>query len=260
MEENTQYDYSVAIIVVTDTEFNATKYMYDDWKEFTVEGDSQVYYQTQFSRDGKSYKVVCGKQDEMGMTAAAVLSMKLIQNFKPRYLIMLGIAAGVAQEDFEIQQYGDVVAPDVIWNYSAGKFVSPEKSDIRFGTVGFVPRPTVVEMPEEIVSYLNAAKADIRNQCHVFVGPLASGSAVVANSEIVASQIHTQFQKTAGLDMEAYAVAYAAKNALDPKPMPIVLKSVCDFADSRKSDQYQKFAAYTSCEFGKFLYENYLPL
>ena len=45
-----------------------------------------------------------------------------------------------------------------------------------------------------------------------------------------------------------------------PRPIPIIIKSICDFADSRKSDEYQKFAAYTSCEFAKLLYEKFLPL
>lgn len=60
--------------------------------------------------------------------------------------------------------------------------------------------------------------------------------------------------------MESYAVVYAAENATLPRPIPIIIKSVCDFADSKKSDEYQKFAAYTSCEFAKLLYEKFLPL
>ena len=60
--------------------------------------------------------------------------------------------------------------------------------------------------------------------------------------------------------MESYAVVYAANHANDPRPAPIIIKSVCDFANSEKSDEYQKFAAYTSCEFAKLLYEKYLPL
>ena len=60
--------------------------------------------------------------------------------------------------------------------------------------------------------------------------------------------------------MEAYAVVYAVENAILPKPTAFVIKSVCDYADSQKSDQYQKFAAFTSAEFGKLLYEKFLPL
>ncbi len=60
--------------------------------------------------------------------------------------------------------------------------------------------------------------------------------------------------------MESYAVVYAALHATRPQPIPIIIKSVCDFADSSKSDHFQKFAAYTSCEFAKLLYEKFLPM
>jgi nucleoside phosphorylase len=59
--------------------------------------------------------------------------------------------------------------------------------------------------------------------------------------------------------MESYSVFYAAQNSTDPKPKAIVIKSICDFADSEKSDKYQKFAAYTSSQFAKYLYEKHLP-
>ena len=42
--------------------------------------------------------------------------------------------------------------------------------------------------------------------------------------------------------------------------MPIIAKSVCDYADSRKSDRYQKFAAFTSCRFVQLVNEKHLPL
>ncbi len=46
--------------------------------------------------------------------------------------------------------------------------------------------------------------------------------------------------------------------ATQPRPKAIIAKSICDFADSRKSDIYQKFAAYTSCEFVKLMLEEIL--
>ena len=55
-------------------------------------------------------------------------------------------------------------------------------------------------------------------------------------------------------------MAYAAVNATEPRPCPIIIKSVCDYADSQKDDRFQKFAAYTSAEFAKLLYEKFLPL
>ena len=254
-----QFDYSAALITVTETETAAIKQLYN-WQPLNIECDEQAYYCAGFERDNKHYRVVYARQNEMGMTAGAVLSMKLIQHFRPRYLIMVGIAAGVARADIEDQIYGDVIAADVIWNYSAGKFVSPDDARIKFGEVGFIPRPTVIEMQPELRGYIELAAASDENQCHVYIGPMACGSSVVANNEILDKQIRSQNESTAGLDMESYAVAYAARNATQPKPASLIIKRVCDYADSAKSDQYQKFAAYTSCEFAKLLYEKFLPL
>ena len=53
----------------------------------------------------------------MGMTAAGVLTMKMISNFKPKYVIMVGIAAGIAHKNEVDQIYGDVVVPDIVWDY-----------------------------------------------------------------------------------------------------------------------------------------------
>lgn len=253
------YQYGVALITATSMETAAVMQMYD-WREINFDNDMQTYYETQFMRDNTFYKVVTTQQNAMGMTAAAALSMKLIEHFRPRYLIAVGIAAGVALKDVEEQIYGDVVVADEIWDYSTGKFVSPEESEIRYGNIGFLPRPAVIRMQSELRKYVETAAKSKENQCHVFIGAMATGSAVVANREILDKQIHSQFRHTAGLDMEAYGIAYAAENATAPRPAPIVIKSVSDFADSHKNDQYQKFAAYTSVEFARLLFEKYLPM
>lgn len=253
------YQYGVALITATSMETAAVMQMYD-WREIKFDNDMQTYYETQFMRDNTFYKVVTTQQNAMGMTAAAALSMKLIEHFRPRYLIAVGIAAGVALKDVEEQIYGDVVVADEIWDYSTGKFVSPEESEIRYGNIGFLPRPAVIRMQSELRKYVETAAKSKENQCHVFIGAMATGSAVVANREILDKQIHSQFRHTAGLDMEAYGIAYAAENATAPRPAPIVIKSVSDFADSHKNDQYQKFAAYTSVEFARLLFEKYLPM
>ena len=254
-----KYDTDVALLSVTTTEFRAVTHFHE-WKAKTFTNDEQIYDIATFERDGKERTLVHAKISEMGMTAAAATAMKVIYTFRPRYLIMVGIAAGVVQAEFEEQMYGDVIVPDIVWNYSAGKFVSPDKAEIVYGNLGFLPRSSSEKIPEEIIPYLRKAAASEENPCHVYIGPMACGSTVVASRELLEKQVYTQYRHTAGLDMESYAVVYAANHASDPKPTPIIIKSVCDFADSRKSDDYQRFAAYSSCEFAKFLYEKILPL
>lgn len=255
-----QYDYHVALITATATESAGVKTLYKQWQEKSFDGDDQIYYTSAFERDGSRYTVVFAQQGEMGMTAAAVLSMKLIQRFRPRYLLTLGIAAGVSTLKMDEQLYGDVVVADMIWNYAAGKFVNADGADIQFGGVGFVPRPTVIRMDPKIREYVGMAVNSNKNQCHVRIGPMACGSAVVANREILDKQVHSQFPHTIGLDMESYAVMYAVENAAQPRPYALAIKGVSDYADGEKSDDYQKFAAYTSAEFAKLLYEKFLPL
>lgn len=254
-----KYDTDVALLSVTTTEFNAVLHFHE-WKAKTLTNDEQIYDVASFERDGKTCSLVHAKIPEMGMTAAAATAMKVICTFRPRYLIMVGIAAGIAKSEYEEQIYGDVILPDVVWNYSAGKFVSPDKANIVYGNLGFLPRSTAEPIPEEIVPYLRKAVESPDNPCHAYIGPMACGSTVVASQELLEKQVYSQYQHSAGLDMESYAVVYAANHASDPKPTPIIVKSVCDFADSKKSDDYQRFAAYSSCEFAKFLYEKILPM
>lgn len=254
-----EYLFFAAIIVATLTEENAVKKMYD-WSPVKFDGDEQEYYVASVTCDGKKRKISYARQKEMGMTVAVTLTMKLIEHFRPKYVIMAGIAAGIAPANVTEQIYGDVLVPDTIWNYSSGKFVSPDRTEIRFGNVGFVPRPAVVKTDEKTLSYVRQAVASPENQCKVHFGVMATGSAVVTNREIVKKQIHSTFGDTIGLDMEAFVVVYAAQNATAPRPDALIIKSVCDYANNEKSDQYQKFAAYTSCEFSKLVIEKFLPI
>lgn len=256
---NQKYQTDVALLSVTTTEFNAVMHFHQ-WSARTRPGDDQIYDVAEFARDGRQRSLVHAKIPDMGMTAAATTAMKVIHAFRPRYLIMVGIAAGIVKEELEDQRYGDVIVPDVVWNYSAGKFVSTSKASITFGSLGFLPRSMAEPIPEEIIPYLRQAVESPDNPCHAYIGPMACGSTVVANIELVEKQIYTQYRHTAGLDMESYAVVYAANHADAPRPAPIIVKSVCDFATSEKSDDYQRFAAYSSCEFARFLYERILPL
>ena len=243
-----------ALIFVTDVEESAVLRMFD-WKPFRIDGDAQMYFRSYNSR---GQEIIAARQGEMGMTASAVLTMKLAMHFQPVYVIMPGIAAGTTEENDNEQMFGDVVLTDMIWNYSNGKYVPRNQASIFFGEVGFVPRPTVVTTDPRLQPFFEKAAQSTANETHVRIGTMASGAAVVANREVLNKQIKSQFSNTLILDMESYGVAYAAAHATEPKPMAIIAKSICDFADDRKNDEYQKFAAYTSSEFVKFMLEDIL--
>ena len=252
------YKSFAAIVYVTETEKQAVMRMFD-WTELRVDGDDQPYKEAFIEKNGKQLRVICAQQDEMGMTASAALTSKMIHLFTPEYVVMPGIAAGTGNiTETEDQEFGDVLLADSVWNFSNGKYVSPHEAEIVFGEIGFKPRPTTVKLSGDYMKPIVEFMKSERNEFHVLFGPLASGTAVVANKTILKKQVMTCFEDTEGVEMEGYGVAYAAAHSLEPKPHTIIAKSVCDFADERKNDNYQKFAAYTSCGFVRDLLINVL--
>jgi len=92
----------------------------------------------------------------------------------------------------------------------------------------------------------------------VFMGPLASGSAVLADDKKVAS-IRRNNRKLIGIDMETFAVFYAAQIfAASNAVTALSIKSVSDFADHRKDDRYRNYAAHTSAHFVRHLISEHL--
>ena len=250
------YSCTAAIITAVPIEENSVRMLFDGWERVPVPGDPQVYESVTYEAGGKEQVIVAAKQPYMGMTAASMLAAKIIYTFRPKYLIMCGIAAGIGEESAQL--YGDVLVPDMIWDYSTGKFVGKDESEIAFGSIGFQPRPVSVRIDPMMLAVVMGTIGREDNEFHIHVGPMACGTSVVANREIVDKRIRALFPHTVGLDMESYSIYYAAEHCAGPRPKALVVKSICDYADSTKSDQYQKFAAFTSSGYVKYLLENYL--
>lgn len=89
------------------------------------------------------------------------------------------------------------------------------------------------------------------------IGPVASGASVLEDQKI-ADSIVQQHRKLIGIEMEGYAVLASAEEAPLPQPKAFVIKSVCDFADTEKNDEYREYAAYTSAAVLKVFVERYL--
>jgi nucleoside phosphorylase len=99
--------------------------------------------------------------------------------------------------------------------------------------------------------------AEAKTVLRLHIGPLFSAPTVVANEDSVAA-IHSQWRKLIGVEMEAYAVHRACSDTIDDQPLFLCLKSICDFADKKKDDRWQEYAAFTSASFfHRFLVEEW---
>jgi nucleoside phosphorylase len=256
---STEYSYDLAIITALKTvELEAVLQLDGQWTSLERRGDSTQYHSGIWTRGEKCGRVVAAAAIEMGMPAAASLATKMIIAFKPRYLAMAGIAAGIGLN------YGDIIIADQSWDYGSGKLkqgLEGESDSIFSPAPNYIPiDPTLKEQAETFISSRRDRIAAIQaswqgNPVHsvlkAVVGPMASGAAVIEHEGKV-EEIRQHNRKVIGVEMETYGVYLAARIAPEPRPFVFSVKSVCDFGVPPKTDEYQRYAAFTSA---RFIYE-----
>ncbi|UHS55580.1 histidine kinase [Agrobacterium vaccinii] len=263
-EKSAQYDYDLAIITALKSpELDAVLNLPWNWEARASNADPTTYqigYTTTSSH--RQLRVVAATAPRMGMPASAALASKMIHQFRPRYLVMTGILAGIRGK----VNFGDVVVADPAWDYGSGKRYS------RKGRGGFEAAPHQVSLDAFTRSRLSRFSSDQpaideikrrwqgdkpMTELKVHFGPVASGASVLEDSEMIRTIID-QHRKVIGVEMETYGIFVAAEESIIPQPSCFSIKSVCDFADEEKNDNYQKFASYTSASVLNELTMNYL--
>lgn len=253
---NFKFDYDIAIIAaLNNPELQQILKLQCEWEELRLENDATTYFTGYFERSTKKLKVICASAPQMGMVATATLAMKMIYAFKPRYIIMTGIAAGYKDDSTD---YGDILVADQSYDGTNGKIITLDN-----GEKGFSPNPNPIlldpDIKEKMRSYetrfeiLSKIKRRFNgntptSELKIKIGPIVSVPFVVQNENEFLSFKNNQ-RKLIGLEMESYGIFYSANNTVNPKPIPIVIKSVCDFGNLDKDDEYQIYAAYTSANF-----------
>jgi nucleoside phosphorylase len=204
--------------------------------------------------DDQDISLVAVAAPRMGLSPAAVTASKIISNFRPRVLAMTGICAGVRGK---VEQ-GDILVADPCFDWGAGKWVVDSS-----GSMQFLPAAYQWRLNDEIRSLIRSVseEAGLLGKIHAsFQGPkprviprvlidaMASGSAVLQSEDLMI-KIREQHKNLIGLEMESYAIFCSAEYAASPRPVCISMKSVCDFGDSLKNDNFHEYAAHTSSNF-----------
>jgi hypothetical protein len=80
------------------------------WKEIGTGRYTHVYRETKIvTASGKSLTVVGTTSTSMGLTAASIATTQLVLQYRPRIVVMVGIAAGTRDGG---KQFGDVLVAD----------------------------------------------------------------------------------------------------------------------------------------------------
>jgi nucleoside phosphorylase len=248
----------VIVTALRDPELSAVLALPYEWQSSRIGTQPTTFHFGRVRRDADELTIVAACTQRKGMPSAAALAAWMAANFKPRYLLMTGICAGVRGKT----NLGDVIVADPTWDWGSGKKTEDDQGS-----------PVFRAAPHQRA--LNARIADVARECtvdealsariragwkhavpggtfNIRVGPMASGASVVADRTSV-SEIAGQQRDLLGIEMEAYAVMAAAEYAPEPTPIGIVIKSVCDYADPEKADNWQAYAAYTSAAFADHL-------
>ena len=189
----------------------------------------------------------------MGLTAAAIATTQLIMQFRPRIVVMVGIAAGTRSGN---KDFGDILVADPSVDYNSGKVV--QEGGIR----DFLPDPYPIGLNARLRSVIQKYRApnplfqELRqkwkgdvpaNQLRLHLGPVGAADQVI-DDETRIVEIQKNWRKLIGVEMETYGVYRACHEAPDPKPRFVSFKSVCDSA-AQKTDSWQDYAAYTAAHF-----------
>jgi nucleoside phosphorylase/CheY-like chemotaxis protein len=259
-----EYDLYLGIITaLANPELDAVLALPWNWAKHELPNDPTIYHRGWFEKPGQPRReVVAAAAPRMGMQASAVLAAKMAMTFRPKFLAMAGILAGIEGEC----ELGDIIAADPSWDYESGK------RGVRDGSPIFAAAPHQITVDPFLRGKLNMLAQDksamdeirrgwsgapMRNLLSMRLGPVASGAAVLEDPSVVQA-IKAQHRKTLGVEMETYGVFVAAEECPLPQPKVFSIKSVCDFADPRKNNDFQPYAAYTSASALRRFVEDYL--
>lgn len=255
----------IAIITAVETEFNAARDLYSDWHMVELPNDSTIYQVTTVTINDSSKTIVLTLLPEMGMTAAACFTTKVIQLFKPKQVYMIGICGGIKGS----VELTDVIVATASWDYGSGK-IKPKSAETTFYELE--PSPNQISISASIQSEIRTYKEEIIseiindwNKCRpddpispqVHMSPMPSGAAVICDEKVFSELIRPQHRKCVGLDMETYGVYFAAKHCFREPIEFLSIKSVSDFADIEKNDGYHYKCCYISSNFLKSFLERH---
>jgi len=253
--------YDIVVVTALDDEF---KYMKEasntNWySNKNVEEDLFNFYTTRLvNAHGETANVVAYTMNEMGMSYASALAIKMLINFMPKYLVMTGICAGFEGKT----KKGDIIIPGAIFNYQSGDI--REKGD-------FTPLYKIKEIDQKVNKIIRIIEAEYsygrqirdewskkyptekvagRDQKIHINKSFGTGSAVVKDGKILKEIQEKNVKDLIGLDMEAYSVMIAKEFADENNPVvPLVIKAVQDFANKEKDKTYRNFSSYASARY-----------
>lgn len=237
------------LTAVRNTEYTALLDLPFDFGAEKVLPNGSLYREATFDAGGRRRRGLVAHAKQMGMVAACHLTQSIINEFRPKIVLMTGICGGLPGET----KLGDLVIADKSWDWQSGKYAADGK---------FKAAPDPKDASPKLVAEAKALEAGVNEVLKVLIdkslrspgtkpvfvdGPMLTGSSVVASKEIHELFV-AQHRKPVAVDMETYGVYYACHMAGAPAPEFVCMKAVSDQTDANKGDEYQPYCSHLSAQ------------
>jgi Flp pilus assembly protein TadD/nucleoside phosphorylase len=218
--------------------------------------DVHTYYRCEVKstrRDGSKYDVVVTTLLNMGPTDAATGAAAIVNRWKPKYVLLVGIACGIRGE----ADHGDILIANQVADYTLGKQHEGRRK-VRWSVT-----PCGASLLD---SAMNLSKAWQRRigiqrpgggEPQRRKGVIASGGDVIADDQIIAAYTE-DWPKLVGIEMEAGGVACALQQTAD-RPEFLMIKGVSDFGRDKHDSEilpWRAYACHAAAAFARGLIES----
>lgn len=211
--------------------------------------DVRVYYQADLPiafSDGAigAYRLVLMSLLGMERVQAANATNDAIRQWHPRYVLLVGIAGGIAEAKVK---RGDVLISEQIVDYELQK-LTVGGEQIRWEPYRADPRLLEAARHQGKNWFrLIQKKRPQRGTSKFIIGPVATGDKVVAIKDVL-EHYRSDWPKLIGIEMEAGGVASAAFQSAR-QPGFLMIRGVSDLADENKDDTWRQYACHAAAAY-----------
>jgi len=250
--------YDIAIICALQEEFTQLKIVFDKigWSKVNYpQLPFELYSGIIHTGFGNTLRIISGCVGKPGISATSILSTSMFNLFKVECLFMTGFCAGFNSEDIN---HGDIIIAESIQDYSAGKIQDDEAGNYKLlkelqqipANYELISKINTFLSEEDNIAKINTSlrKANFlngRDNVKAQLAPTVCGPYVVSSATLMAN-LKADSRKLKSLDMEGFGL-YLTSHILNRKCLWI--KSIADFANSNKGDEYHKMCSFASATF-----------
>mgnify|MGYP001791362163 CR=1 FL=1 len=245
--ESTEVLIDFAIITAIEIERKAVCEAFQMKDNHRVRKGSRVYWRNRIElQNGVFYEIVVAQLPDMSNVEAALMASDMIREWQPQAMLMVGIAGAARQN----QQLGDLIIARDIYYYERGKETANGKmaEPIMYRADATLwSRVTSIPEWNEPIPVARPDKTQVPPK--IFYDAIASGEKVISDAR-VRDEIATNHRKIMAFEMEGYGISAAAWQNSD-KVRHLVIRAICDFADSSKNSEWHPYAASVAAGYAK---------